>query len=632
MEIDVALSAREQADRGRRVIGASLQDDPILSSMRAGHGEGAPEVSGELTRRWFLGALTTVSAGQLLSPALAAERAWTRMSPASAGSEAASLPPLVDFPSSVTLVQETFKNWSGEIEQDNVWTCQPATQDEVILVAHWAARGGYALRVRGFAHNWSPLVISEESIHAGASRSKVLLVDLRPHWQGMQMTGSTPPAVTAECGVSMEDLLAFLEGAGCGVTACPAPGDITIGGVLAIDGHGTGVPAGDELRLPGQTFGSISNRVLSLKVLAWDPNKEDYGVRTFTRTDPEMRALMVSLGRTILLEVTLRVEENHNLRCRSYVNIPGSELFAPPGSGGQTLESLVEESGRIETIWYPFTDNPWLKVWTVTPTKPWLSREVDGPYNYPFSDNISEEASDLIEQIVNGASGLTPLFGQVMYTTTVLGLLFNGSYDLWGPSKNLLHYIRPTTLRVTANGYAIVTRRDNIQSVVHRFVERYEGQIEAYAAQGLYPINGPSEIRVTGLDHGEEVDSPGAQDPALSALVPREDHPEWDVAVWLDLLTIPGTPSSAEFYTELEEWLFEEFDDDDATIRVEWSKGWGYSDSGPWTGSGVMGRAVPDSLRRGRPKHAGWDDALASLDALDPSGLFRNVFLDKLMP
>ena len=600
--------------------------------MSSGHDESGPRPDPALTRRRLLGAALTAGAGQLLAPVGAAKRAWTKLAPAPAGSALASLPPLMDFPSSVTLVQETFKNWSGELQQDDAWTCQPATEEEIVLVAHWAARAGYALRVRGYAHNWSPLVISKESIHAGAGSEKILLVDLRVHWQGMQMTGATPSAVTVECGAAMEDLLDFLEGAGCGVTSCPAPGDITVGGALAIDGHGTGVPADGETRLPGQTFGSISNRVLSVKALAWDPQKEDYRVRSFTRTDPEIRALMVSLGRTILLEVTLRVEENHNLRCESYVSISGAELFAPPGSGGQTLESFIEDSGRVETIWYPFTDNPWLKVWTVTPSKPWFSREVDTPYNYPFSDNISEEASDLIEQIVNGAAGLTPLFGQVMYSTTALGLFFNGSYDLWGPSKNLLHYIRPTTLRVTANGYAIVTRRDNVQSVVHRFVERYEALMQSYAANGLYPINGPSEIRVTGLDHNEEVDLPGAQDPTLSAIVPREDHPEWDVAVWLDLLTIPGTPSSSEFYAELEAWLFDEFEDDDATIRVEWSKGWGYSDRGPWTGSAVMSRAVPASLRKGRPKHAGWDDAVESLADLDPGGLFRNVFLDKLMP
>ena len=69
----------------------------------------------------------------------------------------------------------------------------------------------------------------------------------------------------------------------------------------------------------------------------------------------------------------------------------------------------------------------------------------------------------------------------------------------------------------------------------------------------------------------------------------------------------------------------------DAAVRVAWSKGWGYSEAGPWTSSAVMRREVPESLTLGRPANEGWDDALESLDSLDPHGLFRNVFLDKLM-
>ena len=578
-----------------------------------------------LSRRRFLGASVALGASSAISPAA---MAWTRLAP---GTTAPSLPRLPDFPATITLIQESFKNWSGGIERDSVWTCQPRDHREAVLVANWAASHGYALRTRGYAHNWSPLVISDESIHPGSSRAKLLLIDLRQHMSSMQMASGAGSSVIVDAGASMEELLAFLETNGCGVTSCPAPGDLTIGGVLAIDGHGTGVPADGETRLPGQTFGSISNRVLSLTVIAWDAQKSAYRTRVISRTDPLMRALSVSLGRTIILEATLRVEQNQNLRCQSYVDVPSSEMFAAPGSGGRTLASYIDDSGRVEAIWYPFTDNPWLKVWTVTPNKPWFSREVDSPYNYPFSDNISEEASDLIEQIVNGAAGLTPLFGDVMYSTTVLGLLFNGSYDLWGPSRNLLQYVQPTTLRVTANGYAILTRRDKIQDVLHRFVEQYESQLQAYADQGKYPINGPVELRVTGLDESADADLPGAQDPALSALLPREDHPDWDVAVWLDLLTIPGTEYSAEFYTEFEQWLYAEFSEDEAAVRVEWSKGWGYSEAGPWTSSAVMRREVPESLTLGRPANEGWDDALESLDALDPHGLFRNVFLDKLM-
>ena len=79
-----------------------------------------------------------------------------------------------------------------------------------------------------------------------------------------------------------------------------------------------------------------------------------------------------------------------------------------------------------------------------------------------------------MDQIVAGNPGLAPTFGGVMYAATVLGLTFDFAYDLWGASKNLLLYVRPTTLRVTANGYAIVTRRSNIQAVLHDFVTRYD--------------------------------------------------------------------------------------------------------------------------------------------------------------
>jgi hypothetical protein len=51
------------------------------------------------------------------------------------------------------------------------------------------------------------------------------------------------------------------------------------------------------------------------------------------------------------------------------------------------------------------------------------------------------------------------------------------------------------------------------------------------------------------------------------------------VAVWLDLLTFPGTPYAEHFYREIEEWLFTTYSGDYALVRPEWSKGWGYTNS-----------------------------------------------------
>ena len=66
---------------------------------------------------------------------------------------------------------------------------------------------------------------------------------------------------------------------------------------------------------------------------------------------------------------------------------------APAGSGGKTFTSYLNSAGRVEAIWFPFTQTPWLKVWTPTPVKPPESREVSGPYNYFFSDAIPEEVT-----------------------------------------------------------------------------------------------------------------------------------------------------------------------------------------------------------------------------------------------
>ena len=547
----------------------------------------------------------------------AAIAGWTRIASALPNEDGMpGLPP--GFPSSVPVDRQRFVNWSGEIAVDDLWTCRPDAAGQLVRIVNWAARHGWRIRPRGYAHNWSPLVIdSEKPDH------RVVLIDMTAGFTGAEMEGTD--AVRVKAGTSMESLLGFLETRGCGVTSCPAPGDLTVGGVLAIDGHGTGIPASGENDVDGRTWGTISNRVLELTVVCWNAERSRYVVRTIDRTDPDAAALMVSLGRSLVIEAVLRVEPNHNLRCESWTSISGAELFGPPGSGGRLLVDFLAESGRVETIWYPFTANPWLKVWTVEPNRPFWSREVSSPFNYPFSDNLSDDAAGLVDQIIGGSPWLAPSFGGVMYAATVLGLTFDLAYDMWGPSKNLLLYVKPTTLRVTANGYAILTRRSNLQQVLHDFVTKYDDLVQEYRDRNEYPINGPMEIRVTGLDDAGDVDVSGARTASLSAVRPDPDHPEWDVAVWLDLLTLPGTPDSGAFYAELETWLFNRYSDENASCRVEWSKGWGYTSEGPWRNPEVVDERVPASLG------VDFDAAVGRLRDLDPHQVFMSDFLEQLM-
>jgi FAD/FMN-containing dehydrogenase len=538
---------------------------------------------------------------------------------AAAAADGCSAPP--DFPEGLELYRQSYRNWAGELRADDVWTAAARNPDDVVTLANWALEHGYALRAQGFRHGWSPLTLTVGTDCA----SRVVLIDTTTHLTAMTLEGpgAEPGSATVrvQAGASMEALLGFLEAARYGLTAAPAPGDLSVGGALAVDAHGTAVPADGEARAPGTTYGSLSNLVLQLTAVVWDADAGAYLARSFARTDPDCAALLTHLGRAFVTEVTLLAGPLTQLRCESRVDIPATELFAAPGAGGRTLASFIAATGRVEAIWFPFTGCPWLKIWSVSAQRPPTSRPVTGPYNYPFSDNVPQPVAELAGRIAAGQYELAPVLGQAQYAATAAGLTATAGADLWGAAKNVQLYIRPTTLRVHANGYAVRVPRAGVQALVHAFTTFFTGRLLAYAAQGRFPINGAVEIRVTGVDDPADVAITDAQTPALSALRPDPDQPAAQVVVWLDVLTLPGTADANAFYRELEQYLLSRYPD----TRVEWSKGWAYTDQEPWDDAQVLDTAVPSSFG------TGWDTAVSTLDRLDPARVFSNPFLDRLL-
>ena len=580
-----------------------------------------PDPSGRkgLSRRQFLAASAGVAALGAVE--------WTPIFQVPAASAQSTLPTPPDFPSTISLYQQAFQNWSGEIVLENAWTCAPASESDIVTLANWAYPAGYNIRARGMMHNWSPLVIPVDSTGAN-----LVLADTTQHLTSVAIdTSGSPSTVTAQTGVTMDVLLQDLEDAGLGLTAHPAPGDITIGGVLAIDGHGTAIRAQGETIIPGHTYGSVSNLILSLTAVVWSSAQSQYVLQQFQRSDPAIQPLLAHLGRSFITEVTLQVGVNTRLRCQSFTNVPASALFGAPGSSSQTFASYVERSGRVETIWFPFTTEPWLKVWTVSPNRPLTSRQVNAPYNYVFSDVIPETLSGLIKEILDGDVAITPTFGQAELDIVTAGLLATLTADIWGWAKDLLLYVKPSTLRVTANGYAVLTNQSSIQQVIYDFITYYESQVAAYQAEGNYPMNGPVEIRVTGLDDTADVEIAFATSPQLSALRPRPDEPGWDVAVWFDILTMPGTPLSDEFYRGIEQWMFSHYTGSYAAVRPEWSKGWAYTQSAAWSDPTMLASTIPNAISAGQETGDSWNAALATLDSYDPYKVFSNAFLSAFM-
>lgn len=580
-----------------------------------------PDPSGRkgLSRRQFLAASAGVAALGAVE--------WTPIFQVPAASAQSTLPTPPDFPSTISLYQQAFQNWSGEIVLENAWTCAPASESDIVTLANWAYPAGYNIRARGMMHNWSPLVIPVDSTGAN-----LVLADTTQHLTSVAIdTSGSPSTVTAQTGVTMDVLLQDLEDAGLGLTAHPAPGDITIGGVLAIDGHGTAIRAQGETIIPGHTYGSVSNLILSLTAVVWSSAQSQYVLQQFQRSDPAIQPLLAHLGRSFITEVTLQVGVNTRLRCQSFTSVPASALFGAPGSSSQTFASYVERSGRVETIWFPFTTEPWLKVWTVSPNRPLTSRQVNAPYNYVFSDVIPETLSGLIKEILDGDVAITPTFGQAELDIVTAGLLATLTADIWGWAKDLLLYVKPSTLRVTANGYAVLTNQSSIQQVIYDFITYYESQVAAYQAEGNYPMNGPVEIRVTGLDDTADVEIAFATSPQLSALRPRPDEPGWDVAVWFDILTMPGTPLSDEFYRGIEQWMFSHYTGSYAAVRPEWSKGWAYTQSAAWSDPTMLASTIPNAISAGQETGDSWNAALATLDSYDPYKVFSNAFLSAFM-
>lgn len=116
----------------------------------------------------------------------------------------------------------------------------------------------------------------------------------------------------------------------------------------------------------------------------------------------------------------------------------------------------------------------------------------------------------------------------------------------------------------TANGYAIQMKKAGVQQAVFDFTTKFTSLLKSYEKQNMYPVNSAVEIRVTSLDDPANVATGSgikAESPVISALSYDDLAKQngWDVALWIDVLTIPGTNFSTEFYADLEAWVLDRF-------------------------------------------------------------------------
>ena len=496
---------------------------------------------------------------------------------------------------SIPVYQQAYQNWAGMIVIDSVWTCAPASAGDVVTLANWARASGYRLRAKGMSHNWSPIVLP-----AGSTGAGYLLVDTTQQLTSVSVASGAPATVTAGAGVTMDTLTAALAAAGYGLCAMPAPGDITLGGLLAINAHGSAIPGTGETPLAGQSYGSLSNLIVSLTAVVWSSAQGQYTLRTFQRVRPGhprvpgsprpgVRHQRHPAGRG---EPEPALPELGRCQRRGPVR-PARHRRV------QFLRQLRGRRGPDRGHLVPVHRHALAEGLVAGAQQAPAVGEGHQPVQLRFTNSVTTAENTFFGEVAAGDMSGTPAFEGIAMSLVDTGLVFDGVWDIWGQSQNVLLYVKPTTVRIVEAGFAVITSRASIQQVVSDFYTQYTSRLAHYQGLGQYPMNGPVEIRVTGLDHPADVrgERRAVADPVLgpaAAGPPRVGH-----RGLADMGTLPVTPGFSQFYTDMEAWIWSHYSGSYATVRPEWSKAWACTSAAPWTSSSILRQHGPGRGQRG---------------------------------
>lgn len=496
-----------------------------------------------------------------------------------------------------------YENWSRMIRTADVATARPQTDEEALELVRWAAREGYRVRPMGAFHTWSPLAFEDGT--------NIIAVD-QSHMRGLIDFAYKPvPAATFRTGTTLAEAVRALEGIdNRGASDAPGwawpdyPGvpDVTIGGMLAIGAHGAGIRQRDD---QPDLFGTVSNLVLGFRAIVSEG--DDYIIREFSRNERDAAALLVHLGAAYLLSVTMRVVPNSYLG--RVVDYPDWQTAYAPTVVPGSIASMVEEHGRVQALWFPFTDKPLVQHFTE-------EGYVDGPrvtepLTVRLSPDLPEAFTTAFTQTLAHLPWLTPLVERA--TLREMRHLSPPDHEWHGTSGNMLLYVQHDTLRVVSLAYAVHVRKDQAQQAIHDITHHFDRMLHDYARAGHDPINSCLEMRVTDVDRPEALGVPDAVPALLSPGLPMADS---ERVIWIDLVTTPGTPLAWEFYAEYEAWLWKHFP---GRIHPEWSKAWAVSADGPWTDRAVLAW-VREII----------GPAAVTWDALDRANVYGSPLLDRL--
>jgi FAD/FMN-containing dehydrogenase len=562
------------------------------------------------------------------------------------------------FPKGAQTKKLIFESFDRTMLVSNIWHVFPKDKHNLLEIVNWAANNGWIIRPLGGKYTWAPYLVPELK----TKNQKLLLVDMKGAFSVVGDPDAETRTIRVGAGATFNAVLDRLDLKDLTLTAYPADGTLTIGGTITAGTHGSVCSDVGDAPNP---HGSIANFVTSFEAIVWDAASKQYVAREFDRSTDEGRAYLVSLGRVPLLEVTLRAMPQYFARCITDVSKDLLQVFRLPGEPGGQGATFVERamrSGRYAALTLPLIDTVWHREVSLCPTKPESSKEVDGPYSFPYMANvgimqeallqffvgvphksIGEEIAQyygprsrvgLLQKTLQGIAGFAQRFEDAFGITGLKNQLTKGENhvqawgiellnfmqnlgDAWGKSHHLLiNVANPPAMRVF--GYVITTSEGNLQTAASVSMRIIRNLMHKYANERKqFPVALPIEYRISKLD-----DDVASGPPMLSFI--RSDETTrargWGYAIAVEVVYFARAYGSNSFVAELEKQLVEapELSGDSARISYNWGKGFAYSALGPWHSQELLAK-----VRAANPE---WDKAMGLLDAADPTGVFQTPF------
>ncbi len=374
----------------------------------------------------------------------------------------------------------------------------------------------------------------------------------------------------------------------------------------------------------------MSNLITSITAVVSDasrPGSTTYSLVTFDRRQSQIAAFLVHLGRAMITEVTMRVVPNYYLQLTPLFP-QVTDLFASPSQPlpADAFTNLLDKYGRVEVLWFPFTDEAFAQCNEVVPNE--IPPQVTDPYaKYPFMNDVGPLENSFIKATLKAKPDWTPHFtdNELAMTKTHITGGFNGM------ARNLELYLKDTTLQVQLWGWVLQIPRAVVQQVTSDFFTQLQAMITQYAGNGQYPVNAAMEIRCTTVDDRTSL---GVADPAPAALAPTHSvnplDPTIDTVIWLNVGSVTGTPGAFDFFTALEAWLIKTYGSGSPNyLRPEWSKAFAYTSSGPWTNTATL-QYIRKAYSQSTDGTFTFDWAAETLSEYDGANLFTNGFLKEL--